>query len=68
MYLPSWAGEADLDGRDDCGCRILRIDAEQSCRLDVRREPGCLQGTVSNWHFCVKLWEAGPTELELMLL
>ena len=46
MYLHSWAGEADLDGRDDRRCRILRIDAERSCRLDVRREPGCLQGTI----------------------
>ena len=57
-----------VHGRDDRGSRILRIEAEQSHRLDVTREPGCLQGTC-NWHFWVKLWEALLTELkELVLL
>ena len=49
MYHHSWTGEADLNGRDDPGCRIIRTGTEQSCRLDMRREPGCLQGKIGSF-------------------
>lgn len=57
------AGEAGLNGRDYPGSRILRIDAEQSCRLDAWKKQG-----VCKVKFTLFFWEVGPTELKELVL
>ena len=56
LYLHLQEGEAGLNGRDDPGSRIPRIDAKESCRLDAWKEQGIckvkftfLSQTMGSW-------------------